>query len=222
MEQLTSEWFDARRGKVTASRIADLTAKTKSGWSTSRANYMAELVAARMTGISQDSYINAAMQRGLDTEPDARTAYEFYVGSEIGSVRFIQHPTISMAGASPDGHIGTDGSVEIKCPNTNTHIETLLGGSVPQKYLYQMQWQMACSGRQWCDFVSFDPRMPEELKLYVQRVERDDVLIASLESQVIEFLAEVENKVKQLKALIEGKSPLMSSLENSLASIAVN
>jgi putative phage-type endonuclease len=221
MEQRSPEWFAARAGKVTASRIADMMARTKTGWGAGRVNYLAELVAERLTGVSQSGYVNGAMQRGVEMEPEAITAYEFDSDNTVTPIGFVEHPTIPMAGASPDGHIADDGSVEVKCPNTSTHIDTLLGGSVPGKYILQIQWQLACSGRAWCDFVSYDSRMPEELKLFVRRVDRDEAKIAELETAVIEFLSEVDAKVAQLNALMQGVTPLTSALESSLASLAV-
>src|SRR5690606_6597640 len=143
----------ARLGRVTASRIADVTAATRNGWGASRANYKAELVAERLTGQPAQRFISGAMQHGIDTEPDAILAYEFFTDQTVEPVGFVDHPTIAMSGASPDGLIGDDGLVEVKCPNTATHLDTLLGGAIPDKYLKQMQWQMACTGRQWCDFV---------------------------------------------------------------------
>lgn len=199
--QYSPEWYAIRLGKVTASRVADVVAKTKTGWGASRANYMAELIAERLTGTVAESYTNAAMQWGKDQEPDARAAYEFKLDCEIVPIGFAIHPSISDSGASPDGLIGTDGMVEFKCPNTSTHIETLLTRAIPGKYVTQMQWQMACAGRQWCDFVSFDPRMPETMKLFVLRVDRDDKLIATLEADVRDFLDEMAKKIAQLIAL---------------------
>lgn len=201
MDQRTPEWFQIRAGKVTASRIADVTAKTKSGYSASRANYMAQLICERLTGLPQESFTNAAMQRGTDQEPIARAEYEALQGVFVDEMGFAAHPTIESSGASPDGLIGSDGLIEIKCPNTATHIETLLSGEPDAKYIKQMQWQMSCTGRAWCDFVSFDPRMPEKLRLYVKRVQRDDSLIAELEEEVRKFLAELEDKVIKLKGL---------------------
>lgn len=197
------EWFAERVGKVTASRVADVVARTKSGWGASRANYMAELIAERLTGAKSEGFVNAAMQHGIDTEPQARDAYSFYAGVEVEPVGFIAHPTIPMSGASPDGLVGNDGLVEIKCPSTATHIDTLLDGKVPERYVLQMQWQMACTGRKWCDFVSFDPRMPESMRLFIKRVERDENLIASLEKDVELFLREVETKVAALRSMYE-------------------
>lgn len=201
IEQGSPQWHAQRLGKLTASRISDALAKTKSGWGASRANYMAQLVAERLTGTPAESFTNAAMQWGTDTEPHARAAYEFHTDSTVEPVGFVDHPVIEMAGASPDGLVGAEGLVEIKCPNTATHIETLLGGSVPLKYVLQMQWQMACTGRKWCDFNSFDPRMPEDMRRFTVRVKRDDVLIAGMENDVIDFLGELERKVDDLRKL---------------------
>lgn len=200
LEQGSVEWHLARCGKVTASRMGDLTARTKTGFGAGRTNYLAELVAERLTGVPADSYQNAAMKWGTETEPMARAAYQFMTDTEVSLVGFIDHPTIAMSGASPDGFAG-EGLVEFKCPNTATHIATLLGGSVPKQYLLQMQWQMACTGKPWCDFVSFDPRMPQNLRLFVRRLERDNDVILALESQVIEFLDEVVVTVEKLQAL---------------------
>lgn len=203
MEQRSPEWFAARLGKVTASRIADVCAKTKTGWGAGRKNYMAELVAERLTGRNADSYSNAAMQWGTDMEPDARTAYEFYRSVTVKEIGFVPHPRMADAGASPDGLVGDDGLVEIKCPNTASHLETLLGAAIPEKYLFQMQWQMACTGRQWCDFASYDPRLPEAMQLHIARVSRDDGLIRTLEMNVADFLAELEQTVRRLREQFE-------------------
>jgi putative phage-type endonuclease len=201
MEQRTDEWFQARLGKVTASRIGDVMAKTRSGYSASRANYMAQLVVERMTGKQAESFTNAAMQWGTETEPLARAAYEMKNNVMVDETGLVDHPSILMTGASPDGLIGKLGMLEIKCPNTATHIETLLTDTIDQKYIYQMQWQMACTGRQWCDFVSFDPRMEESLQLKIISVKRDDTLIAEIEAEVTKFLSELDEKVSQLNAL---------------------
>jgi putative phage-type endonuclease len=201
--QGSAEWKAIRAGKVTASRVADVVAKTKTGWGASRANYMAELVAERLTGEAAESYTNAAMQWGIDHEAEARTAYEFRTDGAVTEVGFAEHPSISMTGASPDGLIGEDGGVEIKCPNTATHIETLLHQDVPTKYITQMQWQMACTGRKWIDFCSYDPRLPESMRLFVKRVPRDDKRIAELEKEVGVFLSEVAAKVAELSRLYD-------------------
>jgi putative phage-type endonuclease len=203
MEQRTEEWFAARLGKVTASRVADVIAKTKTGYSASRDNYMAQLICERLTGQQGESFTNAAMQHGTDTEPLARSAYENNRSLLVNEVGFINHPRIEMSGASPDGLVGDDGLVEIKCPNTATHIDTLLSGKVPTKYITQMQWQMLCCQRKWCDFVSFDNRLPEHLQLFVQEVEFDPEYCAMLEKEVSQFLAELDSKVAKLKEKYE-------------------
>jgi len=204
MEQRTDEWFAARLGKVTASRIADVMAKTKTGYGASRANYMAELIVERLTGQKGDSYQNAAMIWGTNTEPLARAAYEAHRGVLVEETGFVPHPSGAMTGASPDGLVGDDGLVEIKCPNTATHIDTLMSDDAPPKYFAQMQWQMACTGRAWCDFVSFDPRMPEEMQLFVVRVERDDTWIIMAEEAVQAFLSELDEMVSKLKEKYNG------------------
>ncbi len=203
MEQGSAEWLAIRCGKVTASRVADVVAKTKTGYGASRANYMAELIAERLTGAPAERFTNAAMAHGTATEPEARAFYEFMTDEVVEQVGFVPHPTIAMSGASPDGLVGDDGLVEIKCPNTATHIDTLLGRTVPAKYETQMQWQMACTGRAWCDFVSYDPRLPESMRLFTSRIIRDDPLIAELTEEVTKFLAELEVKVAALRALYE-------------------
>jgi putative phage-type endonuclease len=201
MEQRTEEWYAARLGKVTASRVADVIAKTKTGYSTSRENYLAQLVCEVLTGKPAESYLNAAMQWGVDQEPLARAAYESYQNVLVDEIGFVVHPTIWASGASPDGLVGELGMVEIKCPNTATHIDTLLTQTVPGKYNTQMQWQMACAGRHWCDFVSFDPRMPTDLQLFVKRVDYDPAYVAMLEKEVMSFLNDLDSKVKQLNEL---------------------
>jgi putative phage-type endonuclease len=201
MEQGTEEWFTIRIGKVTASRVADVIAKTKTGYSATRDNYMAQLVCERLTNQKGESFSNAAMQHGTDTEPLARAAYEAFQDILVDEVGFVPHPSIIMAGASPDGLVGDDGLLEIKCPNTATHIETLLSQSVPGKYNTQMQFQMACTGRQWCDFVSFDNRLPNELQLFVKRVPRDNEFIKQMEDEVVKFLNELDIKIAQLMDL---------------------
>lgn len=204
--QGSPEWHAIRVGKVTASRVADVVAKTKSGWGASRANYLAELIAERLTGDPAPSFTNAAMQWGTETEPLARAAYEFRADCEVTQIGFIHHPEIAMAGASPDGLIGTDGMIEIKCPNTATHIDTLLGQKVPEKYVTQMQFQMACADRSWCDFVSFDPRLPEEMRVFVHRVTRDQDAIDYLEKEVMSFIYELDAKVDNLRRLYGQKA----------------
>jgi putative phage-type endonuclease len=194
-------WKQERLGKVTASRIADMMARTKTGYGASRTNYQAELLVERLTGIPTEGFTSAAMQWGTETEPLARAAYEFLRDAEVQLVGFVPHPTIAMSGASPDGMIGEDGLVEIKCPNSATHLDTLLGGSIPSKYVSQMQWQMACTGREWCDWVSFDPRMPAHMQLFVRRLPRDFDMIAAIEKEVVAFLRELDDKIAALNKL---------------------
>ena len=198
MEQGTDAWFEARIGKVTASRVADVIAKTKTGYSATRDNYMAQLVCERLTKQKAEGFTNAAMQHGTETEPLARLSYEVAQNVLVDEVGFVPHPSIEMAGASPDGLVGDDGLLEIKCPNTATHIETLLSQTVPGKYNTQMQFQMACTGRKWCDFVSFDNRLPHELQLFVKRVPRDDAFIKQIEAEIVQFLAELDDKITKL------------------------
>ena len=201
MEQRTDEWFQARLGKVTASKVSDVMAKTKSGYAASRENYMAQLVVERMTNKQAESFTNAAMEWGTQQEPFARAAYEIKTGVVVEEVGFIDHPRLPNAGASPDGLVGEEGMVEIKCPNTATHIETLLSKEVPWKYYAQMQWQMACTGRLWCDYVSYDPRMPENTQLFIQSVYRDADNIELMEKEVVKFLIELGEKVEELKRI---------------------
>ena len=199
MEQRTEEWFAARLGKVTASRVADVLAKIKTGESASRKNYKMELVVQRLTNKVGESFTNAAMEWGTEQEPFARMAYEAHTGTFVKEEGFVDHPTIEGFGCSPDGIVG-EGLIEIKAPNTANHIETVLENKAPSKYIPQMQCQMACTGAKFCDFVSFDPRVPEDLQLFVVRVERDQEYIDSMEVEVKQFLSEVLDLFNQLKA----------------------
>jgi putative phage-type endonuclease len=200
MEQRTPEWFAKRLGLVTASRIADVMAKTKTGTAVSRSGYMAQLVTERLTGQPTEGYQSAAMEWGIEQEGAARAAYEARTGVLVDEVDFVRHPILE-AGASPDGLVGEDGCIEIKCPNTATMLEYIEDRSVPRKYLLQIQWQLACTGRNWCDFVSYDPRLPENLQMLIVRVPRDAARIAELEGEVIKFLSELESKIIKLKEL---------------------
>ena len=199
-EQRTPEWFAERLGKITASRIADVVGKTKSGsYGAARKNYMAELLCQRLTGQQEEKFTSTAMQHGTDTEPAARAMYMLETGTDVTETGFIPHPTIAMSGASPDGLVGEDGLIEIKCPNTATHLEFLQSHKPKHEYLLQMQWQMACTGRQWCDFVSYDDRLPEKLAYRCIRIPRDDKLIAELEEEAVKFLTELDKTVRQLE-----------------------
>jgi putative phage-type endonuclease len=206
-EQQTEQWFTDRLGKVTASRLADVLAKTKTGYSASRANYMTQLVLERITKTRAESYSNAAMEWGVTQEPFARAAYEAHTGQMVEEVGFIQHPDIEDAGASPDGLVGDDGMVEIKCPSSSTALECWLihaqgGNPVDAKYYAQMQFQMRCADRSWVDYVVFDPRMPAKAQLFVFRVQRNAEFLKIAEDEVITFLTEVDIKVAALKQII--------------------
>jgi putative phage-type endonuclease len=198
MEQRTEEWFAARIGKVSASRVADVLAKIKTGEAASRKNYKMELVVQRLTGKPSESFTNAAMEWGTEQEPFARMAYEAHTGTFVEEVGFVDHPTIEGFGCSPDGIVG-EGLVEIKCANTTTHIDWMLDGKAPSRYIPQMQCQMAVTGAKWCDFASYDPRLPEDLQLFVVRVDRDQEYIDSMEAEVKQFLDEVKELFILLK-----------------------
>lgn len=199
--QGSAEWLQDRLGKVTASRIVDVMAKGRGDApSATRKGYLAQIVAERLSGRGTDSFSSAAMQHGTDTEPQARACYMLETGLVVQEVGFIPHPTIPMCGASPDGLIGTDGGLEIKCPNTGTHIETLMGAEIDGKYMKQMQWGMACTGRLWWDFASFDPRMPDEMQLHIRRVPRSDALIGEIVTAVEEFQWDAQKMVDALRA----------------------
>jgi putative phage-type endonuclease len=196
MIQGSPEWRAARCGKVTASRMAELVAKLKTGKpANSREDYLYELVAERLTGQPLDFFQTKDMQWGTEKEPLARQAYEQKHFVEVGQVAMVMHPVIENAGASPDGLVEDDGLIEIKCPRTKTHLMTLRSKTAPAQYIPQMQWQMACTGRQWCDFVSYDPRLPEHLQLFIVRVQRDQALIEQYEQEVIQFLVEVNEVI---------------------------
>lgn len=197
--QGTDDWHQLRLGKVTASRMADVLSKGKSGESASRKNYRIELVAHRLTGKPSESFTNAAMEWGTATEPLARVAYELHTSENVDQVAFVDHPTIEWFGCSPDGLVQDTGLVEIKCPNTTTHLDWMDDGKVPSKHIPQMMAQMACTDRDWCDFVSYDPRLPEDLRLFVVRLNRDQEYIDSMEVEVKRFLDEVEMTINKLK-----------------------
>jgi putative phage-type endonuclease len=201
--QRTEDWFSERLGKVTASRVADVLAKTKSGPSASRANYAAELVAERLTGRRAESFTSAAMQRGTDLEPAARDAYVFVSGNKVTETGFVVHPTIAMSGASPDGLVDEDGLVEIKCCGAARHIAVLKGDAAEDRYVKQILWQLASTGRQWCDLAYYNPDLPFELQMKVIRIDRDDAAIEAMEAEVTAFLAEVEADVAYLQNLKE-------------------
>jgi len=200
--QGSPEWFAARAGKVTASRIADVVARSRDRktWGVSRTNYAAQLICERLTGRAKEGFTNAAMQHGIDTEAEARAAYNFYQNADVVQVGFVLHPNIGEAGASPDGLVGDDGIVQFKCPQPAQHLDTLMGGSIDGGYQKQMLWELACTGRKWCDFASYSPDFPEPMRLHVTRIHRDDEMIAELEREVVAFLTELRAKVDALRA----------------------
>jgi putative phage-type endonuclease len=203
MDQGSPEWFAARLGRVTASRVADIVARTKTGYSASRAGYMAELICERLTGRpAADVYVNADMQRGTDLEPIARAMYEIATGRTVHQVGFVVHPTLEMAGASPDGYVDDDGLLEVKCPRPHIHLDYLESQKPPAKYLPQMAWQCICTQRTWADFASYCDAMPEDLQLFIVRYEPPLEYLKELEAEVTKFLEETEqrlNKVQQLR-----------------------
>lgn len=194
--QGTPEWFEERRGKVTGSKVHCLIA---SGTGAGRKAYLAQLVLERLTGQVAEGFKSAAMERGTEMEPEAVRAYQFYHDATVEEVGFVAHPAIEMAGASPDRLVGERGVLEVKCPLAPAHLDTLNGGSIKAEYRSQVQWEMACTGREWCDFVSFNPDFPEAMRLHVTRIERDDALIAKLEAAARKFLLDVDVKVGELR-----------------------
>lgn len=197
MMQGTDEWHAERLGRVTASRIADVMMKpTTAGYQ----NYRAQLVCERLTGVPTEGFTSAAMQHGIETEPQARAMYTMHTGRAVDQVGFIPHPSLDWSGASPDGLVGETGLVEIKCPQPAEHIRMLTGGAIQSKYVLQMLWQMECTGRDWCDFVSFNPAFPDDLQLHVDRVQKDSARIDEIREAVSEFLASVDETLAKLTA----------------------
>lgn len=198
-EQRTDEWLAMRAGKVTASRVFAILDKTAKGLPTAaRASYIKEIVVERLTGQRKDIFVNKAMQRGVDLEPIARSEYEMSSGVLVMETGFILHPIIENVGASPDGLVGDDGLIEIKCPETWNHLEVMQTGEIPPQYIAQMQLQMECTGRGWCDFISYDDRLPPHLAYFQKRVEYDAAYCADMIGQIIEFLCEVDHFINKL------------------------
>ena len=202
-EQRTAEWFTARTGKVTASRVKDVLAKLKSGKpGAERERYLWELVAERLTREPTRHFTNAAMQHGVEYEINARIEYEFRAGNPVQEIGFCIHRTYDHFGCSPDGLVGEYGLVEIKCPfNSAVHLQTLIAGEMPAEHMAQIQAQLAVMGREWCDFVSFDPRMPDPYNCFIARVNRDEKYIDAMLAEVGAFLEEVADTVKRVEAL---------------------
>jgi putative phage-type endonuclease len=219
VEQGSAEWLLMRVGCVTGSRMADLMAKLKrkDGEAQCRQDYKSEIICETLTGLSAPHYVSKEMEWGAENEIFARSVYEVEVGT-VETVGFALHPKIKRFGASPDGLVGTDGLVEFKCPNTSTHIEYILRGVVPAEYQWQMLAEMACAERQWCDFVSYDPRLPKKLQLFVRRFARDDSRIAEMEKEVGRFLGEVDAVIAILekRKLVDLDPTLETLLRESL------
>lgn len=199
MEQRTQDWLNARAGHVTASGVKNVRAKIKSGEAAGRKNYRMKLVMERIAQAPiNEGYTSLEMQRGIDLEPIARARYEAFRGVLVDECGFILHPRIKGFGASPDGLVGQDGLVEIKCPNISTHIGYWLDDKPPSEYVDQMLAQLACTGRRWCDFVSYDDRVAEDLQLVVIRFEPGAEQIKAVEADVIQFLTEVESDFEKI------------------------
>jgi hypothetical protein len=201
IEQGTTAWKMERLGHITASRIADVLATVKTGEAKGREKYRWEIVTQRITNEITEGYTNEAMAWGTATEPQARVMYAIKNTTLVEQVGFVKHPTLQWVGASPDGLVDEDGLIEIKCPNTDTHLQTILGDKAPSKYVPQMQMQMWVTGREWCDFVSYDPRLPDDLSYFCKRVKRDNSFIAKMEVEVKQFLDEVANTLTVLKGI---------------------
>jgi putative phage-type endonuclease len=203
IEQGSEAWKLLKVGKVSASRMADLLAKTKSGASASRAKYMAQLLCERMTGQPTEFFTTVAMQRGTEIEPIARAAYEAENLTSVEQVAWVEHPTIPMAGCSPDGLVGEHGLIEIKCKEIHNHLDSILNDRIDPDHQAQMMWQMCVTGRQWCDYVCFDDRAPEGLQLFVKRLHRDEEKIKQMEDEVRTFLKDLESMIQKLNEIKE-------------------
>lgn len=201
IEQGTDEWHAMRLGKVTASQMVKIMMKPDAA---GYQNYRAQLVCERLTGRATETFKSAAMQHGNDTEPQARAMYIMTTGRMVEQIAFVDHPTIEMSGCSPDGLIDEDGLIEIKCPQPAEHIRTITVGAIKRQYALQMQWQMACTGREWCDFVSFCPDLPDDLALHIERVQIDPGQVRELEASA--------------QAFLDGVSDLLSTLQQRRAS----
>jgi putative phage-type endonuclease len=204
LTQRSAEWYAARCGSLGASDIADALARTRTGWSTSRAHVMNRIIIERLTGKTVHGHATWAMREGIEREPEARLAYMFHADVDVADAWVHPHPTISGAHASPDGFVGDDGLVQIKCPQHPAHLDLLLGGATPPGYVMQIQWEMTCTGRTWCDFASYQPDFPAAMQLIVRRIERDEEHIAELEAQVRAFL---EETTARLQALLTAYEP---------------
>jgi putative phage-type endonuclease len=213
LRQRSPEWYAARRGSLGASDIGDALARTKTGWSTSRTHVMNRIILERLTGKTVQGFTTWAMREGIEREPEARLAYMFHVDVDVADAWVYPHPTIAGAHASPDGFVGDDGLVQIKCPQHSAHLDLLLGGATPPGYVMQIQWEIACTGQAWCDFVSFQPEFPAAMQLIVRRIERDDEHIAELEKHVRAFLEETEARLQALLTAYEPERTFAQAAE---------
>jgi predicted phage-related endonuclease len=203
-------WFKCRLGCVTSSRVADAIAKRKRVKEGEKSEELAgrrrvrfELMCELLSQKPAAHYVSEWMDQGREREPIARIEYENATGASVEQVGFVYHPTIKMAGCSPDGIVGDDGLLEIKCPKIETHLQYLIDDIVPEAYLPQLLWQMACCERQWVDFVSYHPDMPEEYQLFIKRLERTkevDAVIRGMELEVVQLLAEVDEEIERVKS----------------------
>lgn len=223
-EQGTAQWLDIRRGKITASRIADvMDFLKKGGEGASRRNYRTELLAERLSGRGEDHYVSAEMEWGTEFEPQARAAYEIANDVMVAQIGFVLHPVFDFAGSSPDGLVGDDGYAEFKCPKTTTHLKWLQAGVVPEEHRDQCLFNMRCEERSWADFVSYDPRLPDGLRIFVARMERDDKRIADIDAEVERFNEEVQAVQSQLSSriVVRPKPPVdtRSDLDQLMAMI---
>jgi len=203
MEQRSEEWFAARAGKFTASRVGALMAVGRNGKPLKgREELISTLAVERLTGHCVETYSNAAMQRGTEMEPEARDAYVFETGHVVEEVAFVEFANLPNTGCSPDGLIGDDGMVEIKCPSAmNRHIGALRNADHAKEYRWQLQHQLLCTGRDWVDIVSYDPRFPASLQLAIHRVERDNGALEELTKAIGVADKEVEALVEELRKM---------------------
>lgn len=209
LEQHSPEWFQMRQGMATGSMMADVVTKKKrgDGYYAAREDYMIDLAVTRLTGLMPDRYVSKAMEFGTENEPRGRAAYEMHCDVMVEEVGFAFHPHIKWFGSSPDGLVGSEGVLEVKCPNSATHLGYILGNVVPEQYIPQMKSHMLCAERQWCDFVSFDPRMPKHLQLFVRRLDREEKMLMELEMEVEKFLGELDElmaKFGSVPAVVKG------------------
>lgn len=202
--QRSPEWLAARCGSLGASEVHAALARTKNGWGASREQIMSRLCWERLTGKPVETFKSAAMLRGSELEPEARAAYAFFRDTHVEEIGLVLHPRLKGTHASPDGIIGTDGLVELKCFEGANHLATLLSGEFESKYITQVDWQMACTGRKWCDLAAYHPDPPPEMRLAVVRIERDEKRIAKLDAEVAEFLEELNTRLTALRSKFSG------------------